>query len=325
MQTTQHIEKRVLGKTDIEITPIGMGMMQFSGGGAFSVYMPSIPQEEKNQIVRAALEGGVNWFDTAEIYGMGASERSLAAALKAAGKQDGEMVVADKWFPFFRTAGHIRRSIDARLRMLDGYGITLYMVHQPWSLSPPEAEMDAMADLVEAGKIRAVGVSNFEAGRMRRAHDRLARRGLPLAANQVHYSLLQREIERNGVLDAARELRVTIIAYTPLEYGLLTGKYHRNPALLKRKPFFRRWMLERDLERTRPLIAAMEELSARFDATLTQIALNWLIHFHGETVVTIPGAMTRSQAEENAGAMRFKLSPEDLHRLDELSRQLQVS
>ncbi len=324
METGYSIPKRALGKTDLQVTPIGLGMMQFSGDGAFSVYMPGIAQEVKNQIVQAALEGGVNWFDTAEIYGMGASERSLAAALKAAGKGGDEVVIATKWFPLFRFAGNIRRTIDARQRMLNGYAISLYMVHQPWSFSTPEAEMDAMADLVEAGKIRAVGVSNFSAERMRRAHSRLARRGLPLAVNQVHYSLLHREIEHDGVLAAARELGVTIIAYTPLEYGLLSGKYHRDPALLKRQPFFRRWMLERNLERTRPLIAAMEEIAARYNATLSQIALNWLIHFHGDVVVTIPGATSRRQAEENAGALRFRLSDEDLSRLDEISRKLAV-
>jgi aryl-alcohol dehydrogenase-like predicted oxidoreductase len=324
METGNSIEKRPLGKTDILVTPVGMGMMQFSGQGAYRFFMPVIPQEEKNQIVRAALEGGVNWFDTAEIYGLGVSERSLAAALKAAGRRNGDVVVATKWFPLFRTAGDIRRSIDVRLRMLDGYDISLYMVHQPWSFSSPEAEMDAMADLVEAGKIRAVGVSNFSAERMRRAHARLAKRGLPLAVNQVHYSLLCREIERNGVLDAARELGVTIIAYTPLEYGLLSGKYHRSPELLRQKPFFRRRMLERNLERSRPLIAAMEEMSARYNATLSQIALNWLVYFHGQMVVTIPGAMTARQAAENAGALRFHLSDEDLNRLDEQSRNLSL-
>lgn len=322
MENGNSTAKRPLGKTDILVSPIGMGMMQFSGEGVFTAYMPALSREEKNQIVKAALEGGVNWFDTAEIYGMGASERSLAAALKAAGRSNADVVVATKWFPFLRTAGNIRRSIDTRLRMLDGYDISLFMVHQPWSFSTPEAEMDAMADLVEAGKIRAVGVSNFDEERMRRAHARLASRGLPLAVNQVHYSLLHREIERNGVLSAARELGITIIAYTPLEYGLLSGKYHKNPELLKQKSFYRRWMLERNLERTRPLVAAMEEMALKYNATPSQIALNWLIHFHGELVVTIPGATSRRQAEENAGALRFRLTEDDLNRLDELSRNI---
>ena len=182
--------------------------------------------------------------------------------------------------------------------------------------------MEAMADLVEAGKIRSVGVSNFSAERMRRAYGALQNRGLPLAVNQVHYSLLAREIEKNGVLEAARELGVTIIAYTPLESGLLTGKYHLNPELLERKSFFWRWNLRRKLESTRPLVEALKEIADGYDATIAQVALNWLINFHGDLVVTIPGATDVSQAQENAGAMAFKLSQDELNILDKLSRNI---
>ena len=188
---------RSLGKTGIRITPIGLGMMEFSGGGGLMGFaFPTISQEEKNATVRAALEGGINWFDTAELYGKGVSEASLATALKAAGKSDDEVVVATKWWPLLRTARNIPHSIQDRIRYLDGYSIGLYMVHQPFSFSSPEAEMDAMADLVAAGKIRSVGVSNFNADGMRRAHRQLEKRGLPLAANQVLYSLLDRS-DRN--------------------------------------------------------------------------------------------------------------------------------
>jgi aryl-alcohol dehydrogenase-like predicted oxidoreductase len=313
---------RTLGKTDIQITPIGLGMMEFSGGGGLMGFaFPNISQEEKNATVCAALEGGINWFDTAELYGNGVSETSLATALHAAGKKDSEVVVTTKWWPLLRTARNIPHSIHDRLRYLDGYHISLYMVHQPFSFSSPEAEMDAMADLVEAGKIRSVGVSNFSAGHMRRAHRQLEKRGLPLAANQVLYSLLDRSIETNGILDTAKELGVTIIAYTPLASGLLTGKYHKNPELLRKKSFFWRSRLQRGLEKSRPLVQALEEIGTRYNTTPAQVALNWVIHIHGETIVTIPGATRASQAQESAGAQRFKLTDDEMARLDELSRQ----
>jgi aryl-alcohol dehydrogenase-like predicted oxidoreductase len=317
------IQLRHLGKTDIPVTPIGLGVMELAGGGGLlGRVFPVIPQEEKNAIIKAALDGGINWFDTAEMYGAGISEQSLAAGLKAAGKTDQEVVIATKWSPFFRTAGNIPRSIGKRLHFLSPYSIANYMVHQPYSFSSPEAEMNAMADLVEAGRIRSVGVSNFSPSRMRRAQAALAKRGLPLAVNQVQFSLLRREIETNGVLETARELGVTIIAYTPIANGLLSGKYHKDPTLLERVSGWRKVGIQRNLERVRPLISVMDEMAARYEVTIAQVALNWVIHFHGEIIVTIPGATRARQAEEAAGAMNFRLSDEELARLDEVSRRL---
>jgi aryl-alcohol dehydrogenase-like predicted oxidoreductase len=292
------------------------------GGGLIGRMFPVIPQLEKNAIIKAALDGGMNWFDTAELYGAGVSEQSLATGLKAAGKTDRDVLIATKWQPFLRTARNIRFTIEDRLRFLGGYSIANYMIHQPFSFSSPEAEMNAMADLVEAGKIRSVGVSNFSPVRMQRATAALAKRGLSLAVNQVRYSLLNREIETNGVLATAKVLGVTIIAYTPVARGLLSGKYHKNPELLQKLTGFRKARLMRDLERTRPLIMVMDEIASRYDATIAQVALNWLIHFNGDIVVTIPGATKVQQVEENAGAMRFVLSEDDLARLDIASRQL---
>jgi aryl-alcohol dehydrogenase-like predicted oxidoreductase len=314
---------RRLGKTDLLVTPIGLGVMEMAGGGGLIGRMfPVIPQEEKNAIIKAALDGGINWFDTAEMYGAGMSERSLATGLKAAGKSDRDVLIATKWQPFLRTARNIGVTVNDRLRFLGGYSIANYMIHQPFSFSSPEAEMNAMADLVEAGKIRSVGVSNFNPARMRRAHAALAKRGLPLAVNQVRYSLLHREIETNGVLETAKELGVTIVAYTPVARGLLTGKYHKNPEMLEKLTGIRKAMLKRNIERTRPLIAIIDGIASHYNATIAQVALNWLIHFNGDIVVTIPGATKVHQAQESAGAMQFALSADELTRLSEASHQL---
>ncbi len=282
---------------------------------------PDLSQEQMNAIIKAALDGGINWFDTAEVYGGGRSERGLANALKAAAKQDDEVVVATKWFPIFRTASNISRTIHDRIHYLDGYTIDLYMVHQPWGFSSKEAEMEAMADLVEDGLIRSIGVSNFNLEQMQRAHAALEKRGLPLAVNQVQYSLLNRKIETNGVLEAAKELGVTIVAYSPLARGMLSGKYHKQPQLIEDAPFIRKKMLQRNFERARHLVKALEAIADKYDATPAQVALNWLINFRGETVVAIPGATKVEQAEKNAGAMNFKLSDGELARLEELSRK----
>ena len=315
------ISKRKLGRTEIEITPIGLGVMQFAGGkGVFRAMFPEISQPSMNEIVKQALEGGINWFDTAELYGSGRSEQGLATALKAAGNTNGDALIATKWSPFMRTARNIPRTIGKRQQFLEPFNIDLYQVHQPFSFSSPEAEMDAMADLVEAGKIRSVGVSNFNAEQMRRANTALEKRGLPLASNQVQYSLLERSIETNGVLDTAKELGITIIAWSPLASGLLTGKFHKDPAVLGNTPIGRRMRFKRKLVQAAPLIAALEEIAENHQATVAQVALNWLINYAGETVVAIPGASKANQAADSAEAMKFSLSEEEMARIDKLTR-----
>jgi aryl-alcohol dehydrogenase-like predicted oxidoreductase len=143
-----------------------------------------------------------------------------------------------------------------------------------------------------------------------------------LAVNEVFYSLAHRKIETDGVLETAKELGVTIIAHTPLTGGLLTGKYHKNPALMKSLGSLRRLEIKNtgNLEKSRPLINALEEIAGNHNATPAQVALNWLIHFHGESVVAIPGATKVSQVESNAGAMKLSLSEDEMTHLDALSR-----
>ncbi len=145
------IKKVNLGKSEIEITKIGLGCWQFSGGsgGVGGRYWPALSPETMNEIVQISLEGSINWFDTAEAYGAGKSEKNLANALYAAGIKNGEVIIATKWWPFPRRARSIRKTIDKRLNYLDGFGIDLYQIHQSFSLSSTKALMDAMADLVE--------------------------------------------------------------------------------------------------------------------------------------------------------------------------------
>lgn len=319
------IGKRKLGQTKYEISPIGLGCWQFSAGkGMGGFYWDTLSPEMTDQIVAASIAGGIGWFDSAEIYGGGASEAALARALHAAGKKNGDVLIATKWSPAMRFAGSIKRTIGDRLRYLDGFGIDLHQVHHPLGLSSVAAEMNAMADLVEAGKIGSVGVSNFNARRMRAADAALRARGLHLAANQVHYNLLDRRCEKNGILDAAKELGITIIAYSPLEQGILTGKFHDDPSLIKVRKGPRKLMRafrSSGLARSLPLIDVLKEIAAAHDVTPAQVALNWLITFHGDTVVAIPGASQPRHVEENVGAMAFELSDSEKARIDTVSRR----
>jgi aryl-alcohol dehydrogenase-like predicted oxidoreductase len=319
------VELRPLGRSPLRISAIGLGCWQFSEGqGLGGSYWPALPRETENRIVAVSLAAGINWFDTAEAYGAGRSETVLARALTAAGRSDGDVVVATKWLPIFRTAASIRATIGERRARLAPFGIDLHQVHQPLALSSTRAQMNAMADLVAEGAIRTVGVSNFSARRMRTAHAALADRGIPLVSNQVRYSLLYRQIEANGVLDTARRLGVTIIAYSPLAQGVLSGKFHEDPRLIRTRTGPRKWLppfRRRGLRRSRPLIRALQEIARAHGATASQVALSWLLRGHGETVVVIPGATGVAQAEENARAAEVRLSDSEFVRLDELTRR----
>lgn len=318
----QILPLRPLGKSDLMITPIGLGTWQFSKQQNMAgKFWPTIENNIITNIIKTSLEGGINWFDTAEVYGNGASERALASSLTEIGKKPGEIIIATKWWPMFRFASNILKTIDQRTKALSPYPIDLYQVHQPWGFSNEKAEMEAMAKLVNERKIRYVGVSNFSAAQMRSAWEVLQKQGIQLVSNQVRYNLLDRKIESNGILQTAKELGITIIAYSPLAQGLVTGKFHDNQDLLKNigmrkysSPF-----KPAGLEKSRPLIKTIQELAIKYGVTSSQIALNWLINFHGETVVAIPGATKESHAKENTGAMTFTLNADDLSLLDNKS------
>ena len=142
-----------------------------------------------------------------------------------------------------------------------------------------------------------------------------------MASNQVRFNLLDRRIESNGILDTAKELGGTIIAYSPLSLGLLTGKFHKNPELLNSRPWLRRYQLRRKIESSRELVNILEKIAQAHDVSATQVALNWLINFHGDTVVAIPGATKVRHAEQNVGAMTFTLCNAELSQIDDLSKQ----
>lgn len=316
------VKLRRLGASDVNVSPLGLGCWQFSKSkGWAGKYWITLGDDEIREIVNISIEGGINWFDTAEIYGNGASEQALALALRALGKTSDEVIVATKWWPAFRTANSIARTIDARIAALDNYRIDLHQIHQPFSFSSTRSQIREMAKLVEQGKIRYVGVSNFSAKRMRIAHEELAKHGLSLISNQVIYSLLNRKIETNGIMDAAKELGISIIAYSPLAQGLLSGKFHDNPASIKNLSY-RKYMPafnSKGLAKSRPVIDTLKELAQKYNATPSQVALNWVINFKGDVVVAIPGATKIKHAEENVNAMKFELDQKDLIRLDKIS------
>lgn len=274
-------------------------------------YGVSHTDRDIGEAFQKSVEGGINFFDTAEMYGKGRSEVLLGECLRKTAAPG--RIVATKFapWPLRLRRSALLQALRASLARLGLERVDLYQVHFPYSLVPVEAWAEALADAVEAGLARAVGVSNYSAAQMRRAHEVLARRGIPLASNQVEYHLLNRKVERNGVLQCCRELEVALIAYSPLDKGLLTGKYTPE----KRPQGPRRYMASAGkLRRIQPLLEFLRELGQRHQGkSASQVALNWLIC---KGAIPIPGAKNPSQAEENAAAMGWRLSTTEAGALD---------
>jgi aryl-alcohol dehydrogenase-like predicted oxidoreductase len=266
----------------------------------------------KGPTLAAALESGVNFIDTAEVYNFGGSELTLGLFIQ---KFRPDVVLATKFFPYpWRlTRSSLTAALRSSIERLDVPRVDLYILHFPVPPVPLETWVEALADVQQAGLTWAVGISNCSVTQMRRAHAVLVRRGIPLASNQVEYSLLHRSPERSGLLAACRDLGVTMVAYRPLGYGLLTGKYKLEdlPAVLHG-----RFIRKADLLRVTPLLDLLRELGGKHAKTPSQVALNWIIC---KGAVPIPGAKNPLQAAGNAAAMDWRLDVGEVEALDRVS------
>lgn len=306
-----------LGQSGLTITALGIGTWAW-GDKLFWNYGSDYGVSQVQAAFEATLDSGISFFDTAEVYGLGESEKLLGKFMKELGRP---AQIATKYFPLpWRfTAQSVSEALTESLKRLQVEQVALYQVHMPFSfLMSQETLMNALADEVKRGRIATVGVSNYSAQQMREAHGYLAARGVPLAVNQVQYSLLSRKIETNGILDTARELDVTILAYSPLAQGLLTGKYiaekYIEPTGARR---FNPNFSKSGLEKITLVLKVLRQLGEKYDRTIAQVALNWLI---AQGVVPIPGAKTAQQAIQNAGALGWSLNAEEVAQLELVTR-----
>jgi aryl-alcohol dehydrogenase-like predicted oxidoreductase len=291
-----------LGPDGPQVRPLGIGTRTWG-------YRED-SETDRQAAFDTALGAGVTLFDTAEIYAMGKSERLLGKFIQNGGDR---VVVMTKYAPFpwrlgrKRIIGALRRS----LKRLNLEQVDHYMVHWPYTQTSIKSLMNGLADAVEAGLTKSIGVSNFSGEKMQRAFDVLDKRGLPLIANQVKYSLLHRDPECNGLLDLCKQLDVILVAYAPLASGLLTGKYlaeQRPGRLLRLRQG--KW----DGDRLGNVIGLMREIGEGHGGkTAGQVALNWII---SQGAVPIPGAKNRRQAEENTGALGWSLTESEMVALD---------
>jgi aryl-alcohol dehydrogenase-like predicted oxidoreductase len=270
------------------------------------------------QAFQASLEEGIRFVDTAEIYGNGRSERLLGQFLK---ETDQPVLIATKFLPFpWRWGkGSLPRALKGSLSRLGVESVDLYQIHWPTPLMSIDTLMDGLAECVKSGLTRTVGISNFGQTNMLAAYSALARHNIPLASNQVHYSLLNRTVEKNGLLARCQELGIRLIAYSPIEKGLLTGKY----SVASPPPGSRTRMYAALLPKIGPLLKLMTEIGQDHGGkSNTQVALNWVIC---KGALAIPGAKNAQQARENASGLGWKLSDEEVSRLDQASDALSES
>ena len=298
---------------ELNIAPLGVGAWAW-GTTRLWGYGKEYNRSDVGRAFRASMAEGVTLFDTAEMYGSGASERIIGEMLRE-GAFEGTPVIATKFapLPYRLSARSLLKAVDKSLERLGIETIDLYQIHFPNPIFKINGLMDALAETVKAGKVRRVGVSNYGADQMKRAHDRLASHGVSLASNQVEYSLLQRAPETNGVLEASRDLGVTLIAYSPIAQGLLTGKYgpgDRPSGLVRRMG---RAFGEQNLKKIEPVVNILREIGEAHNKQPAQVALNWLIT--QRSTFPIPGAKNELQARQNAGALGWGMIGEEAEKL----------
>jgi aryl-alcohol dehydrogenase-like predicted oxidoreductase len=303
-----------LAGTDVAIPPLGVGTWAWGDKGTWGMggYDQTLTEATIREAWEASIELGVVLFDTAEVYGGGESERIIGRLLAADPGVRNRVVIASKFMPSPWKL-NVRAALLAAARASrDRLGtdvIDLYQIHGPISLRSHDALAEALATAHAEGIVRAVGVSNYSVKETRAIDTALRARGLRLASNQIEFSLLRAMPLRVGLISACRELGVVPLAYSPIGQGRLTGKYSAaNPPPRGRSFSAHPWA---EVDAVVALLRSVGE--AHGERTPSQVALAWLI---AKGAVPIPGAKNRDQARQNAGALGWRLTSEELGRLD---------
>jgi aryl-alcohol dehydrogenase-like predicted oxidoreductase len=298
-----------------EDVELGIGTWSW-GDRFFWGYGNGYGDEEIKQAFTECLSQGINFFDTAETYGQGKSER-IIGSLATWATQPIKIATKFSPFPWRLTRSELLKALKKSMERLQRPYIELYQVHWPWPPITIETWMNGMLDALHKGWIGAVGVSNFDRKQVQTAYDTLIRNGNQLASNQVEYNLLNRKIETNGVFNLCKSLGVSILAYSPLAMGVLTGKYSVNslpPGMRGRR------YNHKVLHQIEPLLATLKHIGEEHEGkSVSQVALNWVIC---KGAIPIPGAKNAQQAKQNIGAAGWRLTESEIARLDQLSASI---
>src|SRR6266850_8292625 len=303
------MEMRTLGKSDIKVSAVGLGLMSMSG-----IY-GNANDEESIRVIHYALDKGINLLDTADMYGWGHNEELLGRALR--GRREGVVVAtkfgqtkgADGKQDVDGSASYVLKACDASLKRLGIDAIDLYYQHRVDPKVPIEETIGAMKRLVEAGKVRAIGLSEAQPATIRRAH-----KIHPIAAVQNEYSLLYR-VEGEETLETTRELGITLVAYAPLGRSMLTGSVKGKADLPDgdRRLAHPRFQGE-NLDKNVQIVQRLEEISVEKKCTPAQLVLAWLLA-QGKDIVPIPGTKRKQRVDENLDALDIKLSKADMEKI----------
>jgi aryl-alcohol dehydrogenase-like predicted oxidoreductase len=308
----KELEYRELGKSGIKISAIGLGTWQW--GSREWGWERSYGKQDVLDALQKAIELGINFIDTAEIYGHGKSEKIIGEAIRGCRE---EVVIATKVWPFNLSYGRVLKAAERSKRRLGIDVIDLYQIHWPNPVVPMRRTMKAMKKLVKDGKVRTVGVSNFNLKKLKAAQEALA--PLDLASNQMRYNLLDRRIEHE-ILPYANAEKITIIAYSPLAQGLLTSR----PISDTRPSSFIQTVnpgfSTRNLVRLTKTNRILSEIAMTHGKTASQVALNWLTR--KEIVVAIPGVKRAAHVIDDAGAANWALNGREIESLEQAADEV---
>ncbi|MCG3221088.1 MAG: aldo/keto reductase [Candidatus Heimdallarchaeota archaeon] len=309
------MKKIRFGKSDLEVSEIGLGTLTF-GHPTKGI----LDFNEIKKLLNYALDNGINFLDTAEEYAGGLSEKYIGEIIKERGDRE-DVIIETKASPPHCGYKELKKACNRSLKRLQTDYIDIYLLHWPWCYYPLDETAKALDELIEEGKIRYAGVSNYHNPLVEELMSYL--KNGDVITNQLSYCLTGRSIEKE-ILPFSRKMGIQITAWGPLDSGFLTGKYNENSEFEKndfrnKMPLFQ---TKENFVQTKPLFNLMETLAEKYEANLAQIALNWIIK--KDRIIPIPGAKSSKQVESNINATKFSLTNKEINELSDLTQNMDL-